>query len=477
MSSPKTVKEVQRLTSCLAALGRFLSRAGYKCHYFFRAIRKKSKFEWSDEAEEAFLKLKDHFHTLLRLVSPLQGEVLCMYMAVSEYSLSAVLLTEREGSPEGDSFEYAMRFNFQASNNEAEYEAFLCSIKMCKAAGAKEILALFDSQLIVSQVNGNYETRDPTMIKYMKVVHQEVEKWKSFEVRQVPRSENNQADALSKLASSASGDTPRYVFWEVKDQKIIEQLEAAVLDRMSTWMDNIINFKMNGVLPDDPKQAAKLQKKCSWFEMWNGTLYKAYSRPLLRCVTPEKGQEILQDIHQGWCSSNIGGRALAVNALQTGYYWPTLKDDALSLRCNKCQRFTHLIHRTAQIVTPITSPIPFAKRGMDLIGPYTTAPGGRRYVIVVVDYFTKWVEAEALKNIPKAFIWKNIITRFGVPQLIIFDNGPQFETPKLKDWLAERGIAGHFASVGRPQANGQVEAFNKIISEGMKKKLDEAKGL
>ncbi|XP_021843904.1 uncharacterized protein [Spinacia oleracea] len=57
------------------------------------------------------------------------------------------------------------------------------------------------------------------------------------------------------------------------------------------------------------------------------------------------------------------------------------------------------------------------------------------------------------------------------------DESMMFETPKLKDWLAEHGITSHFASVGRPQANGQVEAFNKIISEGMKKKLDEAKGL
>ncbi|XP_021863719.1 uncharacterized protein [Spinacia oleracea] len=302
-------------------------------------------------------------------------------------------------SPEGDVYEYAMRFNFQTSNNEAEYEALICGIQMSKAARATEVLVLSDSQLMVSQVKGEYEAKDDAMIKYLEIVHQEAQQLTSFEIQHIPRTENSKADALSKLASSASCDTPRHVFWEAK----------------------------------------RLPKKCTWFEIWNGTLYKkAFSRPLLHCVTPEKGHEVLEDLHQGLCSSHIRGRALAEKALRTGYYWPTLKEDALDLvkRCDKCQRFAHLIRRPAHKLTPITSPIPFAKWGMDLLGPYTTVPGGLRYVIIAVDYFTKWVEAEALKNTKaqdvRAFIWKNIITRFGMPQSIIFDNGPQFKTPKLE---------------------------------------------
>ena len=97
MSSPRSVKEVQRLTGCLAALGRFLSRAGDKCHHFFQTIKKKASFEWTDEAEKAFQQLKNHLHSLPRLVSPLDGEVLYMYLGASDHSLSAVLLAERDG--------------------------------------------------------------------------------------------------------------------------------------------------------------------------------------------------------------------------------------------------------------------------------------------------------------------------------------------------------------------------------------------
>ena len=109
-------------------------------------------------------------------------------------------------SPEGDKFEYALRFKFQDSNNEAEYEALLAGLRMCKAAGAKKIEACSDSQLIVSQVNGDYEATHPAMIKYLAAVKKEVEDLEDFHVSQVPRFENNQADALSKLASSASCD-------------------------------------------------------------------------------------------------------------------------------------------------------------------------------------------------------------------------------------------------------------------------------
>ena len=115
--------------------------------------------------------------------------------------LSANLLKE-------DKFEYALRFKFQASNNEAEYEALLAGIRMCKAAGAKKINACSDSQLIVSQVNGDYEATHPVMVKYLAAVKKEAGDLEDFHVSQIPRSENSQADALSKLASSASCDAP-----------------------------------------------------------------------------------------------------------------------------------------------------------------------------------------------------------------------------------------------------------------------------
>ena len=163
-------------------------------------------------------------------------------------------------SPQGDEFEYALRFKFQASNNEAEYEALLAGIRMCKAAGATKIDACSDSQLVVSQYHGEYEATHPAMIKYLQAVKAEAGTLEEFHLSQVPRSENNQADALSKLASSASCDTPRSVFWEVMEKRSISDDEPiGVIDQNSTWMDGIWAYLIDGTLPDSPQEAAVLK--------------------------------------------------------------------------------------------------------------------------------------------------------------------------------------------------------------------------
>ncbi|XP_021761159.1 uncharacterized protein LOC110725991 [Chenopodium quinoa] len=387
-------------------------------------------------------------------------------------------------SLEGDKFEYAMRFQFQASNNEAEYEALLADLRLCKAAGATKVDVSSDSLLVVGQVNGDFEAREAAMMKYLKIVKDEAKGLDHFTLQQVPRSSNHQADTLSKLASSASCDTPRSVFWEVKERRSIDAEPVHIIDRSSTWMDGIISYLKDGLLPADPKDSWLMKKRSACFEMKQGELFKnAFVKPYLKCITPEKRYDVLDDLHQGQCGSHIGGRDLAKKAAHLGYYWPSLKSDSMKMvkKCNKCQRFATLIHRPANSLSAISSPLPFAKWGMDILGPYTPTSGKRRYVFVVVDYFTKWVEAEAVRGIKwtdvSAFIWKSIIIRFGVPQSMVFDNGTQFETPQLKEWLEDQGIAYCFASVGRAQANGQVEAYNKLISNGIKRKLERADGL
>nr|KYP36467.1 Pol polyprotein [Cajanus cajan] len=117
---------------------------------------------------------------------------------------------------------------------------------------------------------------------------------------------------------------------------------------------------------------------------------------------------------------------------------------------------------------------------MDFLGPFPKAKGQCKFLLVGVDYFTKWIEAEPLATITannvQKFLWKNIITRFGIPYAIITDNGLQFTDQKLNKFMTDLGIRHRFTSVEHPQSNGQAEAANKVILSELKKRLGDAKG-
>ncbi|GAA0166165.1 hypothetical protein LIER_21386 [Lithospermum erythrorhizon] len=126
-------------------------------------------------------------------------------------------------------------------------------------------------------------------------------------------------------------------------------------------------------------------------------------------------------------------------------------------------------------LTPVASPIPFAMWGIYLVGKLPKAQGGAEYTIVAVDYFIKWVEAAPLKKTRSEevvqFLWKKIITRFGILRILVSDNSPQFEGQVLADFCEKFGIEHRFAPVYYPQDNGQVEVMNRIIFKGIKKNI------
>ncbi|KAK3005510.1 hypothetical protein RJ639_016069 [Escallonia herrerae] len=108
------------------------------------------------------------------------------------------------------------------------------------------------------------------------------------------------------------------------------------------------------------------------------------------------------------------------------------------------------------------------------------ATGQRCFVIVAIDYFTKWTEAEALATITASkceeFFWKNVVCHFGVPKILITDNGKQFDYSNFRSFCEGLSIGLRFTSVAYPQSNGQTENMNRSILQGLKRKLDDAKG-
>ncbi|XP_020675858.1 uncharacterized protein LOC110094864 [Dendrobium catenatum] len=118
--------------------------------------------------------------------------------------------------------------------------------------------------------------------------------------------------------------------------------------------------------------------------------------------------------------------------------------------------------------------------GIDILGPFPIATGKRKFIILAVDYFTKWVEAEPLVKITEAnskqFLWKNIICRFGNPAKVVTDNGTQFTGRVFTIFCKDLHIQLVHTAVAHPQTNGQTEVTNQTILRGLKTRLDKAGG-
>ncbi|XP_027151870.1 uncharacterized protein LOC113751923 [Coffea eugenioides] len=369
--------------------------------------------------------------------------------------------------PHGKTCSYVLRFDFAASNNEAEYKSLIAGLQLARRLGAYQISVYSDSQLVVYQVQGEYEARAENMQQYLFKVHQLVAYFESFDIQRILRSKNRRADALSKFASTAFATLNKTVHVEVLFELGYLEEKVYPVTVEDTWMSLLINFFGQGVLPDDKAEARKIQGKAARYALQGGNLYKrSYLGPWLCCVTAEEGGNILRDIHEGLCEVHVGHRMLVKKALLLSYFWPTIRQDAqiLVLSCPSCQHHTPEHHQPTNFMVPITSPWPFEQWGTDIIGPFPRATGGYAYIMVAIDYFTKWVETEALKSITdqaiQKFFWKHIVCRFGLSQIIIFDNGKQFVDNPFKAWCGELGIKQHFTSVEHPQTNGQAENFN-----------------
>ena len=248
-------------------------------------------------------------------------------------------------------------------------------------------------------------------------------------------------------------------------------------------MDPIMLFLKEDILPEDKSKADKVRRKAPWFWLSDDQkLYKrSFSGPYLLCIHPKASELLLEELHKGICG-NTRGRSLSHKALTQGYWWPNMQKEAQEYvkKCDECQRFAPNIHQPGGVFNPLSNPWPFAQQGLDIVGPFPKAAENKRYLLVGTDYFIKWVKVEPLTNIRdvdvKSFVWKNIVTRFGIPQTLISDNGLQFDSKAFRRYCCDLGISNRYSTPAYAQGNGQAKTVNKVIVGGRKKRLDDAKG-
>ncbi|GJY98677.1 reverse transcriptase domain-containing protein [Tanacetum coccineum] len=155
-------------------------------------------------------------------------------------------------------FTYALRFWFNATNNEAEYEALIAGLRIARKMGVQNLQANVDSKLVANQVNGVYIAKESSMIKYLEKVKNLASTFKEFSIKQVPREENKKADALSKIASTSFAHLSEQVLVEELKEKSIDEKEVlAVLEEEGhTWMTLVYEYLTEGILPEEKRKAS-----------------------------------------------------------------------------------------------------------------------------------------------------------------------------------------------------------------------------
>ncbi|KAG9442264.1 hypothetical protein H6P81_018118 [Aristolochia fimbriata] len=243
------------------------------------------------------------------------------------------------------------------------------------------------------------------------------------------------------------------------------------------WRQQFLDYLEHKKLPEELKARAYVRRVAPQFYLFNNTLYRrSYDGILLRCVSKEEGQVILAEAHGGIYGAHQAGPKLHLQVKQLGYYWPTMLRDAMELarHCTTCQLHANYIHQPPIPLHPTMASWPFGARGMDIIGPITPkSSANHQYILAATDYFSKWAEATAYKEVKAAtvvdFIRTQIVYRYGVPRYIMTDNGTLFLNKTMDNFCEKFGIQQRTSTAYNPAANGLAEGFNKMLCKILKK--------
>ncbi|RVW98937.1 Transposon Ty3-I Gag-Pol polyprotein [Vitis vinifera] len=198
-------------------------------------------------------------------------------------------------------------------------------------------------------------------------------------------------------------------------------------------------------------------------------LFKYCADQIIRKCVPEQEQSgILSHCHDSACGGHFASQKTAMKVIQSGFWWPSLFKDAHSMckGCDRCQRLGKLTRRNMMPLNPILIVDVFDVWGIDFMGPFPMS-FGHSYILVGVDYVSKWVEAIPCRSndhkVVLKFLKDNIFARFGVPKAIISDGGTHFCNKPFETLLAKYGVKHKVATPYHPQTSGQVETAYKTI--------------
>jgi hypothetical protein len=337
-------------------------------------------------------------------------------------------------------------------------------------------------------------------MKYFVIAYSLLKRFDSIDIQHIPRIENCEANELAQIASGYKVSKSKLQdLIEVKDKLVLHSnpqglsvqklgggermvenfaenfLEIFVIDNLPNddWRKPIVEYLENPTGITDRKTK---YRSLNYTIIGNELSKKTSENVLLKCLSETEAYLAISNVHSGSCGAHQAGHKMKWILFRQGLYWPSMLKDCIEYAkgCQDCQKHAGIQHVPATELHSIVKPWPFRGWALDLIGeikPPTSK--GQRYILVGIDYFTKWIEAIALPNVDQeaviSFIQNHIIYRFGLPETITTDQGTVFIGSKMQAFAEQTGFKLVTSTPYYAQANGQVEAANKVVISLIKK--------
>ncbi|MCO5554383.1 hypothetical protein L7F22_007913 [Adiantum nelumboides] len=326
-----------------------------------------------------------------------------------------------------------------------------------------------DALLIVKQILSIWACKNERLWQKVHAIRRLFNQFEEVQLYHIPREQNEDADLLAQKAVACVG----------KEMQII--MAAAVIKQPKYQgmesLDPIVSYILEGeFLPGFTKaQKQRLIKNASSYLFLEGALYQRGKDQICRRIPITKEiSAILEGLHEEACGGHFAQELIVKNILLAGYVWPSLHIDVQHW-CKSCHNFQvngnkRLLHGPRQL---IYANGPFEKWGIDAMDPLPRSKNGKLYILVAIDYMTRWVEAQSVtrvnEKIVSRFVYTHICCKFGTPLEIVFDNGPGFRKGLLTEVCEELHIPHRHSTPYYPQSNGLVEKANGIIARIIRK--------
>ncbi|GJR10245.1 reverse transcriptase domain-containing protein [Tanacetum coccineum] len=293
------------------------------------------------------------------------------------------------------------------------------------------------------------------------------------------KSENLAADHLSGLENPYQSELEKK---EITKTFPLETLGMVTFrgDDSTPWFADFANyhagnFVVKGMSSQQKKKFFKDVKHYFWDDPY---LFKICADQVIRrCVFGQEAHDILMACHNGPTGGHHGANYTAKKVFDAGFYWPTIYRDAHDLvtRCDACQRQGKISQRDEMPQNAIQVCEIFDVWGIDFIGPF---PSLRRnkYILVAVNYLSKWDETKALPTNDARVICKflkSLFARFGTPRAIISDRGTHFCNDQFARVTLKYGVTHRLSTAYHPQTSGQVEVSNRGLKRILERTIGE----